>query len=579
MATTLIRPTVSVEVETEEVSATNGAVTLDALTAPYALADVDLPLDASTSLEDLDPRDDTRVIITAGDATTGGTRTFDLGLRSREVDHQSKSVRLMLASDEALLQDFAPLGQYLGALPYQSSLRAIVNYVLAKIGAALDPVGPDQDFTTYTDATNMIIDPGTASTSGGGYSSGNCAVDFNDASWSISGDGDSFNLYSPTNADSFLIVGSSSGTRLSGLSDGKRYVFSATGNVKVAYTGTSLGDDSGDGNNGPVRRVRALVVHTRVGSGGYTIWHSQSVPNTINTPTRVSVEFTVPVGATEVFLRAYLGNTAGQIRWDGFRLSEKDDQPGAENTDYFDGDTLDTAGYLYEWTGVKDNSTSKRIALIDRSPDLLVWEAGVTAWDFLSPLLTSVGYRLFCDEHRVWRLIDPAEYEVDGFVSIAGFNATRANDMISRQDPQVFATGVVVRYHWKDSTTAEDRTAYDSAGTTEKVYVLDYERPYPGPGAAAAILARRNGSGRTQDVTGLVNWIVTPGMTASITLPGVVEQQGKLSSVRFSLGDDGLMDVGTRGLIDIPPGSWLDWDETQAWTALLDTVTWNSLPA
>jgi hypothetical protein len=52
-----------------------------------------------------------------------------------------------------------------------------------------------------------------------------------------------------------------------------------------------------------------------------------------------------------------------------------------------------------------------------------------------------------------------------------------------------------------------------------------------------------------------VDWTTTPGMEASLTLPASEQTRGKVASVRFELGDSGLMDVGTRGLIDIHPGT------------------------
>lgn len=252
---------------------------------------------------------------------------------------------------------------------------------------------------------------------------------------------------------------------------------------------------------------------------------------------------------------------------------------GTELVAVFDGATADTASYDYKWSGTAHASPSSRTAIVARPPDLFVWQPGTTAWDFLQPLITPSGLRLFCDEARVWRLIDPATYEVPGYVRISA-NAIEGIDTISREDAAVFATGVVVRYIWEDRETGDTRTAYDAAGTTSKVVVIDYARPYPGPGAAAAILTRRNGTGRTQDVSALTEWITTPGNVASITLPDTPEQQGKVISVRFSLGDDAVMSVGTRGLIDIPAGSWLAWTPAdQAWNAVADSVTWLSLPA
>jgi hypothetical protein len=161
-------------------------------------------------------------------------------------------------------------------------------------------------------------------------------------------------------------------------------------------------------------------------------------------------------------------------------------------------------------------------------------------------------------------------------VTVSPLNATQGVDIITRGDPEVFATGVVVRYAWTDRDGIA-RTATDAAGTPDIVAVLDYAHPYPGPGAAAKILARREGSGRTHDVEGLARWSATPGMVASLTLPLALEQNGKVMSVEWALDDTALMTLGTRELIDVPIGSWLDWDIDQTWEQVDPAITWASL--
>jgi hypothetical protein len=99
------------------------------------------------------------------------------------------------------------------------------------------------------------------------------------------------------------------------------------------------------------------------------------------------------------------------------------------------------------------------------------------------------------------------------------------------------------------------RTALDTAGTPGKVVVRNYTRPYPGPGTAAAILTRRNGTGRTQDVTGIARWDATPGQGVSVRLPDANEQRGRVDSVEWLVDDTGLMTIGTRELIEIYPGT------------------------
>lgn len=563
-------PAVTTEVE---VTASAGDATLDAGVVPYGVATVDVPLIDVELVELVDPRDDLRVTLTAGDDEAGTSRVFDLSLRSREVDHKSRVIRLELATDEALLMDYAPLAVDTGARAHEASLRGVCDYVLGKIGASLEAGAWDVDMSCYWTARNLILDPGTAATAAGGYSGAACSIDWNDATWSISGDGDSFNLYNPTGTDSYLAVGSATGTKLAGLQEGKTYVLSATGNVKTAFSGSNLAADSADAGGGAnLSRVRALVVHTRQGEGAYDIWHSQQVPNVVNSATRVWVAFTVPIGCTEVFLRAYLGNTAGQIRWDGFTLVERGPGTVAEDAVYFDGDTLDTANYVYGWDGEQDGSTSTRTAVVERSPEVYRWTPGVSAWDFLSPLTSVAGLRLYCDESRAWRLIDPGEYGVPGRVTVSTHNATEGVDRIDRSDPNVYCTGVVVIYRWRDAD-GQQHEEFDTAGTPGRVLEWEYERPYPGPGAAAAILARRTGRGRTQDVTALADWSATPGMEAGITLPGTVSQIGQTASVRWSL-TDGLMRVGTRGLTDAVPGSWLAWDPDETWEDVDPDLTW-----
>lgn len=69
MSTPLVVPHVTVTVDTVPVQPTGGSVALGALNVPYASATVTLPLTPDTALDDLDPREDTRVIING--ANTG----------------------------------------------------------------------------------------------------------------------------------------------------------------------------------------------------------------------------------------------------------------------------------------------------------------------------------------------------------------------------------------------------------------------------------------------------------------------------------------------------------------------------
>jgi len=571
VTTRLIRQEIVAEIDGEDNRVIGGTITLDSLAVPYGAAQIELPLTASSSLDDLDPRDDARIVIRAQDleASPPVLRTFDLGIRSRTVDYITQTVSISCATDEALLDDYATLTEDSSAIPLQGSLRAVVNHVLAQVtGAALKPGDPDFDFTTFEDADQQLVNSGMRiNVAGWRYSTGAGSFDatvrapvvipqepeikFGVAVYGLGAAAAGVGMYN--------WGGGQSGTGLVSVTPGDHLygsawiLMSAAASVRFNWEFSDASGAGGSSIGGPAIAVPA------------------------NTWTKVSSDVIVPAGKARLAVYCYTSTAtpAGL----GFTLAAPLVTKVRAGLPWFDGDVPDTPTYLYQWAGTPSQSKSTRTALIDRPPELLVWKPGVTAWEFLDPLMSAAGMRLYCDESRVWRMVVPADLEVPGVVRLSGSNAIAASDTITREDPDVFATGVVIRYVWNDETDTP-RTAYDSAGTPDVVVVLDYARAYPGPGAAAAVLARRNGTGRTQDVDAATEWGTTPAQTASLTFPPAPEQQGKLSSVRFSLGDDAVMTIGTRGLIDIPPGSWFAWTPAdQAWTAVADGVTWISLPA
>lgn len=478
-------------------------------------------------------------------------RVFDLGIRERTIDHAAKTVHLLCTTDESMLMDHAALAQDTGALPLQASLRSIVNYVLGKAipGASLQP-GPDFDMTTYTPTTNILNNSGwRASVLGWVFSNNNGA-----------------STGAPIRAA--MTAGDTTATEpniafkatASSLAANAAAGFYNNGGDSVASAPTFVTVTPGQTLNARLWMKSSAAATFRIGfqfanstgvNAGAIYGASVAVP--ANTWTLVKGSVVVPANAARLGTFCYTQppypaasynlETAGWVVTSDGRVPDE----------FFDGTTTDRTGYDYQWTGPTNASPSRRAATIDRLPEVLIWTPGVSAWEFLEPLTSSAGLRLFCDEERAWRMLDPATYLLPGFVRMSGDNSTEGTDLISRMNAEVFATGVVVRYSWLDSEGVP-QTATDAAGTPAKVFVVEYKRAYPGPGAAAAILARRNGMGRAQAATALVDWDATPAMTASMFLPNTIEQQGKVSSVTFDLGDAATMQVGTAGLVEIPPG-------------------------
>lgn len=138
------------------ISVNGGSISLDAGRAPHVEATLDTNY-AGAALTDLDPRETPRVTILVSAVYPWGTidRTFDLGARSRPVEQLDGRVSLSLASDEALLQDYAPLAD-VNLTAHAASGRALVNAVLDTVipGAELEP---GDDFTISVSAADDLL--------------------------------------------------------------------------------------------------------------------------------------------------------------------------------------------------------------------------------------------------------------------------------------------------------------------------------------------------------------------------------------------------------------------------------------
>lgn len=131
-------------------SVVDAQVTLDEGWSPYAQARLTCWTPPQALLDAIDPREGVRVNLTltqdwgTEEAPYGSvyrepvTRTFDLALRGREVDHETGTMTLDLASDEALAQDYRLVDDEPMVLGV-TDVATIVNTCLALIGAGLEP--------------------------------------------------------------------------------------------------------------------------------------------------------------------------------------------------------------------------------------------------------------------------------------------------------------------------------------------------------------------------------------------------------------------------------------------------------
>lgn len=199
------------------------------------------------------------------------------------------------------------------------------------------------------------------------------------------------------------------------------------------------------------------------------------------------------------------------------------------------------------------------------------WQPGQTAWDYLRPIVDKAGLRLWCDEHRNWHLANPADGSTGG-LTISADRATKAEDTITRDEG--WSDAVVIKYQWRDAA-GSDQTAYDTATLPgySKVRAITLDRPYPGAGAAQAILSRATGRGRVQALEAVSDYGATPGMAFTATLPDTPIQTGLLSAVTWRVPDDE-MRISTRDLIETPDTAWVFTPVGVAWNEIAVGIDW-----
>lgn len=524
-------------------SSDTGTIALDVADAPHVTASgITLTMPDPALLTELDPRDGRRLLIEVGG------RPFDLGIREVTPDRAGSTVSVDLASDEALLDDFAQLVDDAGPREHEASLRAVCDYVLGKIGAALEPGDADADATAYWAVTNRAINGGLrADAAGWAAGSGTSAATRVTAPtidglpsmrFTASGTGNAF-LNTPV-----------SGARVT---PGEEITVS----VRMASATTS-------------RPARVMLRFWNASGGVILDSYSTAVMTSTNAaaPTTVSRTRVVPPGAVSVsaFVNTQV-NTAGQNHYVSALFFGSDDVP------FFDGATVDPH-YTYAWEDAANSSTATRTPLVERDPESLLWRAGDSGLAFLRPLLVAAGLRLVCDEQRRWTLRD-STYRADGAQAYRfGVNILTADERLSRDSDEWF-DGMVVPYTWTDRAGIEQTRvdAWALTATPTKVVRREIRAPYPGPGRAEYAVRRAQGKGRTLTASRQARWDEHAEQPITATLDGTPIQTGLAERVVFDIGENTVSvtarttDTPASAWVLIPAGeTWLDSPIGESWT-------------
>jgi hypothetical protein len=511
-----------------------GRLILDAGQAPHVSGSIEIATPDADTLAALDPRLEPRIRVSV---TVDGAlmRTFDLGLRSRPRQVRAATITLTVASDEALLLDYAPLADDTTPRTLAASLRNIVDYVLGTAipGAELAPTpAVDADMTPYWPLTNLIINPSVYNGTSGFLAGANVAeMDDTDnvpyvgetcLFWRAAAPGD-------TSIRTYSI----------GVTGGQAYRFTVY--VRHDHGGTrdvrlSLRFVSNDQDLTPIGSVTGSPV---------------AVPS--GTWTRLTVAASAPPDAR---VMCYVIGDAlaadNTFRADAFMFHE--DIGTVEP--YFQGSGIPApSGYITEWSDTPNRSQSVRTPLVERDPASVVWRAGQTALDFLNPLVQAAGLRLVCDERRTWTL-RPASYVADGTLQLReGVNVSDGGIDLSR-DAEDWFDAAVVRHSWttRDGINHERVESYALNEPHTRARLFEKDTPWPGPGFAKYAVERAQGRGREVTATAQTDWAANPEMTAALELHGEDAQLGTVQRVEFDL-PGAVMTVTARS-VDAVGGSW-----------------------
>jgi hypothetical protein len=179
-----------------------------------------------------------------------------------------------------------------------------------------------------------------------------------------------------------------------------------------------------------------------------------------------------------------------------------------------------------------------------------VWEPGDNAWSYIQSLLDSVQLRLYCDDQRRW-------YLTSTYTTGTDHTLTYGTDYISlTQDTGLdsdFYSAAVVKYSWTDNAGVQ-QVRYDSYTNPRYNYVkvlkVELNRRYPGPGAAQAIVNRKDRKTITRRSTIVNDYTYSPGDGLTYTggewYPPINNEsplfgstnKGYVSSVTWSLPSD-----------------------------------------
>ncbi|CAG7618486.1 hypothetical protein ACFPZL_01170 [Leucobacter soli] len=152
-------------------------------------------------------------------------------------------------------------------------------------------------------------------------------------------------------------------------------------------------------------------------------------------------------------------------------------------------------------------------SVLDDEGEYPEWTPGTNAWDYLEPIVTAHGYRLYADELAAWHLA--SDTTPTGACTI-GAEAVEVEDDWAVDNGRFFDTAVLV-YQWQ-TAAGVTRTEIDSyrAGNVS-AYVERIDGRLTKRGRARRIVERAMQRALAQSWETVADYSIRPGQTATIT--------------------------------------------------------------
>ena len=205
------------------------------------------------------------------------------------------------------------------------------------------------------------------------------------------------------------------------------------------------------------------------------------------------------------------------------------------------------------------------------SADAAYWAVGESAWDYANALAQAVGLRLWCDERRRWHLTEPLDPATSPDVYVV--RLASAHELDEELSREAWATGVIVTYTWDQG--GDRQTVHDIAGGGSRIQQVEVHRPFPGYGAAAAILDRVRARGSLVTARQIGTYDVTPGWVMQSLFADTAHLAGLVSSVTWDLATDEVA-VSSRDLVDTPARAWIMQPSGYRWVDVPVGMTWDT---